>query len=549
MARLYSPLTEGYALRTLCSPDENVSLRMASLIDETYFRDKRALDAFNAITEYVDRRGRYPRFRILSESLGVDEKTREYLRAISTSAKTKPEVDELAEKLAEYRKSRMAYDMTKAVMEKLEGSSVKSDDLTEIIGKCLVSLQHNKILDAFMHSTGGNNSSDALVDQLLNRKEEDFYIPTGFKSWDERNAGLPRGSLVTIGGASSAGKSHVIVQMAKIQAQLGYKVVVVPLEMGADEYMARLLSNVCRVDSLRINRNQLTTDEHEYVRKKYARYKRTVEKNGGCLTIFRPDYDVTIEEALAAAHALNPDIIYIDYIGLLKGADGDDQWRKLGQIARHAKVYAGAHQKVVVMAAQVDDVTGRLRYSQAVKEHSSVAWSFVATKASRETGILKFNTFKSRNQEAINFDLKIEYEYATLRDLTSEETQSLLDMQETTDDSDEIARPKKKAPAKAGNVEYDFKSKRPSYQDTYEAIYKRPRKQAHEADDSEEDDTPKALVTMGLKKAKHVVLADQSKSRHSEESSHPERRSAKSVSADAEPTARARRRQVELEEA
>lgn len=547
MARLYSPLTEGYALRTLCSPDENVSLRMASLIDETYFRDKRAADAFRAINEYVDQRGRYPRFRILCESLSVEEKTREYLRSISTSAKSKPEVDELAEKLGEYRKSRMAYDMTKAVMEKLEAPSVKSDDLTEIVGKCLVSLQHNKILDAFMHSTGGNNSSDALVEQLLTRKEEDFYIPTGFKSWDERNAGLPRGALVTIGGSSGAGKSHTIVQMAKSQAQLGYKVVVVPLEMGADEYMARLLSNVCRIDSLRINRNQLTTDEHEYVRKKYGRYKRTVEKNGGCLTIFRPDYDVSIEEALAAAHALNPDIIYIDYIGLLKGADGDDQWRKLGQIARHSKVYAGAHQKVVVLAAQVDD-TGKIRYSQAVKEHSAVAWTFVATKASRETGILKFNTLKSRNQEAINFDLRMEYEYSTLRDLTSEETASLLDVQDNTDDSDEVSRPKKRRPEKAGGVEYDFKSKRPNYQDTYEAIYKRPRKQSSSTDDDAEDDTPKALVTMGLKKAKReTTLADQS--RYNEESSHPERRAAKSVSADADPPAKTRRPRVELEEA
>lgn len=235
--------------------------------------------------------------------------------------------------------------------------------------------------------------------------------------------------------------SHLVVQFAKNQAKLGYKVVVLPIEMSEREAYARLLANVAEVDSLKINLKRLEDAEKDFLWKRYRKFQRYVEKRNGRFTVYKPKSDVSIEEALAAVHALNPDVIYIDYIGLLKGADGDDQWRKLGQIARYGKVYAGNHNKVVVLAAQVGD-DGKLRYSQAIKEHSSLAFSFVATKESRERGYLNMEMFKGRNQVLMNFTVKIDYQYSRVRDLDPKELESI--ETETTD-------PKKKRAGSAPN--------------------------------------------------------------------------------------------------
>jgi hypothetical protein len=58
--------------------------------------------------------------------------------------------------------------------------------------------------------------------------------------------------------------------------------------------------------------------------------------------------------------------------------------------------------------AQVNE-EGKLRYSQAVKEHSSILWSFVANKESREQGFLKYTVGKSRTQDSKSFVMGIDY--------------------------------------------------------------------------------------------------------------------------------------------
>lgn len=209
--------------------------------------------------------------------------------------------------------------------------------------------------------------------------------------------------------------SHMVAQLAKTQAMAGYKVAVVPLEMSRTEFTIRTLANIAGIDSLKMSRKTLTQEEKELIWKKFRRYQRRVERTGGRLTFYNPSSDVTIEETLAALHAYDPDIIYIDYIGLLKGAASEDQWRQLGNIARAAKVYAGNHKKVVVLAAQVDE-EGRIRYSQTIKEHATLAFTFAATKETREQHILNINMLKGRNQQLIDFRLHIDYSTSTLKD-------------------------------------------------------------------------------------------------------------------------------------
>ncbi len=220
--------------------------------------------------------------------------------------------------------------------------------------------------------------------------------------------------------------SMVLNNICLNQAKMGYKVLSVTLEMTVGELLARSIARVAHLDNTKVILRRLASGEREEANRKIKRMDRLIAKKGGRYTMFQPMQDMAIEEIMAAVHSFGADAVYIDYISLLKGADGDDQWRVLGQIARFGKVYAGNHNKVMGLLAQVNE-DGRLRYSQAVKEHSSLAWTFNATKQSKELGYLNFEHLKARNQDGRPFTMKVDYATQAVSDFDKDELSSLMD--------------------------------------------------------------------------------------------------------------------------
>ncbi len=422
MAKLYSLPLELQALRGLC--DARKIKRhgyLMSRLNDQCFHAAESQEVFAAIRSYVEVRGQPPNFHMMCETPNLTRETRQVLRDARTAPETKSECDALVANLHALRKTRVAYRMAKSVIETLEGPKLDLDKVQRIIADGQASIQVNRSLDDCFFHVGRDSNTLSMVDSIINGPDDDQWIPTTWKTFDRVNGGMPRGGLVTIGGNSGAGKSHTVLHLAKSQAALGYKTVVVPLEMSAREQMARFLASAAGIDSLRINLKRLAEEEKLAAYKRFRRVDKLIRDANGRFTIFRPDEDMDVESTLAACHAFNPDVIYIDYIGLLKGADGDDQWRKLGQISRYGKVYAGNHDKIVAMAAQVGD-DGRIRYAQAIKEHSSLAFIFVATKETKASGFLNVSMLKGRNQQNMDFTLKIEYEYSRVRDLEPNES-------------------------------------------------------------------------------------------------------------------------------
>lgn len=441
MAKLYSTAAEVVALRTMCSRDEALSGYMLAHTDSTYYHTEAAAEALTTIKKHIADHGKAPSWKILCEDLGLEEGTRDTLKETPGMVKSKAEAEQLVDALNAYRKTRTLYAMCKTVLKKLEAPKVDHSELIETVSVSLAKTQISKSLeDALFHiGRDADDATAALVHSIIYDETTDEWIPTGLSTFDSVNGGLPRGGLCLVGASSGAGKSILLMQLAKNQAELGYKVVVVPLEMTEREQLARLLANVGEVDSLKINLKKLNTEEKDELHRKYRRFNRKVSKKGGRLTIFRPKVDMDIQETLAAVHSFNPDVVYIDYIGLLKGADGDDQWRMLGQIARYGKVYAGNHNKVVCFAAQVND-EGKVRYSQAIKEHSSLGFVFVATKESREKGYLNISMIKGRNQLLMDFTLRVDYQYSKIYDMPAGEVANGPIDQDKTDAADDRSK-------------------------------------------------------------------------------------------------------------
>lgn len=408
----------------MCSRDPHVSGYFLASLEESHFYSDECREALAAIDRFRKKKGEPPAFSVLVEDLKLSTETREFLSEESKVAKSMNEAEQVVERLNQYRHSRIFYNLCKKGLEKLEGKSVDVEEIVQMTQDTLASLQLTKDIQNQLFHIGLDGNFDDLMQDILYGNNTDQWIPTGWNTFDRPNGGMPRGGLVLLGGASGAGKSHTVLQLSRTQAELGYKVVVVPLEMTEREEGIRLISNLGGVDSLKISLSKLAEEEKDFLWRRYRKFQKRVAAAGGRWTVFRPRSDVSIEETMAAVHAYNPDVIYIDYIGLLKGADGDDQWRQLGNIARYGKVYAGNTNKVVCLAAQVNE-EGRVRYSQAIKEHASLGFVFVATKESREGGYLNFSMLKGRNQQLLDFTLACDYSTSTIRDLEPKEQEAM----------------------------------------------------------------------------------------------------------------------------
>lgn len=424
MAKLFNTAIEAVALRSMCSKDLKASGAILTRLDESHFYTDEGKEAYARILALFQRKGEPPNFRLLCQDGGLTEDTREFLKSAEGVAKSPGQIDQLLGSLNEYRQTRLYYSLARKLLKRLEAPTINPDELSELVSGIISKIQLKRSAEADIIHIGKDSNVREALEELIYGENQDNCIPTGFKTFDTVNGGFFRGSLVTLGGTSGAGKSILANQLNINQASIGYKTSLVPLEMSTQEMLARSTSSVSGQSSIDIFLKRLATGEKDSVWKKFTRFDRKVAKANGRYTIFKPREDMSIEELMAALHTFNSDVTYIDYISLLKGADGDDQWRKLGQIARFGKIHAENTNRVVVMLAQINE-EGKLRYSQAVKEHSSLAWTFVATKESKERGYLNIELLKSRNQVDRPFTLGIDYAQMKVRDLQPDELQKI----------------------------------------------------------------------------------------------------------------------------
>ena len=414
MRKLLNARGELFALLLMCSDPATSGQALMRLHDIDFFATNWARETYRRIKE------RYAKMEVTDGSLAftslmVDEKLSESTKERLESGykkfqKERIDANEIYTLLTRLRKLRRLNELSEIINTALLDEDDREPE--DIIAECEEHLTETKMVnsgmkDCFWHMGTEFNLSPVL--ESLMSDEERQFVPTGIAAFDEKNGGINYGSVMLIGGSTGGGKSlvggHVSMDMAMYE-----DVCVVPLEMSVQEMVGRAMANKGGVEIHKIMGKKWSEDEKDKALDGLRAYHKKVKKQGNKYTIFRPDQDVSIEDIFTTLHPYNYRVIMIDYVGLLKGADGDDQARKLGQIVRAAKVYAATHNKVVILLAQVDD-EGKVRYSRAMAEHANNAWIFVANEHTKEQGIIDVRQTKARNQDPSPFTLEIEYAF------------------------------------------------------------------------------------------------------------------------------------------
>lgn len=446
---LYSQSAELRAIVTLTTNKIPEHVRSAWLgqLSKEFFHFEACARAFQRIERLARKRFRIISFKSLIEDPSLDEDMRDILSTVREKpAIKKSQRRETFETLDKYRKIRILYNSAKNTLEQMEEAEVDIDDLLQTNATAIAKANTKGAEEEFFLNFGTHDTSEGVITDILNGKVVP-RIPTGIRSYDERSGGWPASGVVIIAATTSGGKSTVAMNICKNMYLLNnLSVLRITLEMQELQETQRLFSHLTGIPLKRFTQNKLTVADKALIKRKHKAFVEHGKKHGITYTTNSPRGGMTMDDALRAAKPFGHKILCIDYIGLLDGTDGDDQWKALNAAARVAKNYTRETGSLVILLAQLDDVTEKLRYARGIKEHADVMWQWNYTKPEqRESRLIPVVISKDRDAELYTFDLAERFDIMTVNSDTSPAPTS------TEEDDD---KPKKSKGAK-GKSKYD----------------------------------------------------------------------------------------------
>jgi replicative DNA helicase len=418
--KIVSPRSELTVLRGITHRNKKIAGTILGSIDDSYFDSPESVELLAAMKKHLTETGEAPTYKLMIDDPEISSEARSFFRDSEATIQSTEEAHKAVRILNRYRQVRALYSMAANIDQNMQKGKIDLDGMLEEASKTISQARSGKATkDSFLHF-GRNNSSMDLVKDLIYNDQNDDTIPTGIKPFDAQSGGLMRGSLFTLGASSGGGKSTMASQLCINMVNSGYKVVIVPLEMSKVEMTSRIIANLAELDVTRILQRRLATGEKEKAYEKYSRWVKRVKARGGRLTVFKPQEDMDIEEVFASVGSYDADVVIVDYISLLKGADSDDAWQKLGAMARVAKINAEATNRVNVLLCQVSD-EGKIRYARAISEHSTNSWVWVAAKEEREKeiGRIRIEQPKARNSRSFPFEVGINWGHMKIVEVDS----------------------------------------------------------------------------------------------------------------------------------
>lgn len=423
-ALLYDQDSEIRCIKTLTDESIPAGIRSTLLgkLASDHFYNAPTLAAFNRIDTLAKKRFEIVDLNSLTADPVIDEDLRDILKSQvrkEKSCKNKKQVANLLDVLERYRKIRAVYGIAKDSFAELEKSEVDIDSLlnkvTEAVSRANASLAE----DQFFLNFGVNDSSAKIVDSVINRKVSP-RIKTGYVEYDKRNGGLPEHGVFIISATTSGGKSVLAMNLAVRLYRKGKKSVCrISLEMDEEQETRRMASHLTKIPFNKFKENKLSMADKANVLKAFQDFSAYGLKHGIAYTTISPTRAVSINDVFRMIKAFAYQIVMIDYIGLLAGMDSESQWFQLSEVAAVSKRFSREGGKcLVVILAQLDDTTDKLRYSKGIKEHADTMWQWNYTKQEqRDLRVLPVRVEKDRDGEVFNFDLNERYDIMTAENM------------------------------------------------------------------------------------------------------------------------------------
>ncbi len=190
------------------------------------------------------------------------------------------------------------------------------------------------------------------VDQLSQRTDEVYGVPTGLYDLDKLMGGLQKSDLLIIAGRPGMGKTGFMLSVAKNAAQKHKKhVAMFSLEMANEQLVQRLIAQETAIDTQRLRTGQLQDDE-------WGKFNHAIEVLGDTHIWLDDTPGITPLSLRTKCRRLHMehqlDLIIIDYLQLMSGdTRNDNRVQEVSYISRNLKILARELNVPVLVGAQL----------------------------------------------------------------------------------------------------------------------------------------------------------------------------------------------------
>jgi replicative DNA helicase len=202
----------------------------------------------------------------------------------------------------------------------------------------------NKIIDESVRED--NTTFDEYHEQSIEEIiEPSRYIKLGISSLDEK-VQVRKGQVIVIAGSPGCGKSTLAFQILCNS----HNNAMISLEMTKDELYIKLLSRFASVDSVDIERCDLSQNDLAKIASAKEKIKREI-----VIDVFSKVYTFQEIIAIIRSQARKGDCkcIAIDYLQLVSGGTGDTQTQRIESITSQLKLVAKQEDVAIILLSQI----------------------------------------------------------------------------------------------------------------------------------------------------------------------------------------------------
>ncbi len=192
----------------------------------------------------------------------------------------------------------------------------------------------------------------AYIERLFERKEHVTGVATGFDKLDELTSGFQPSDFIIIAGRPSMGKTAFALNIAQnVGVRAAGKVLVLSLEMSAQQLVQRMLCSEAKVDSHLVRTGRL---EHAH----WGRLTAAAGRLSEAAIYIDDSPGLSVLEARAKARRMKAehglDLVIIDYLQLMRGrASLENRQQEISEISRSLKALAKELNVPVVALSQL----------------------------------------------------------------------------------------------------------------------------------------------------------------------------------------------------
>lgn len=426
--KTYSIDTELAAIANICDGSDAVRAVLLAALTADHFAGETTSELFTRVGSFTHQNRSIPPVATLRLDPAISDEARDGLDKTIPLAESQDAASALVDQLELYRKLRVIYNGTRDVVDSIREPS------PEIVSAALDSLEtvimsaRSQYESAALATAGRGETAGAVIDKVLDQTKPDRII-TGFRRFDEASGGFARKDLVLIAATTGGGKSVMANQLG-VNAYLlqNRNVALVSFEMDDEEIYSRIISTMTDIPFERIYLRRLSIKQIKRCRSAWNAFTEHGKRNGCRFSVWCPTFDVTPAQVGAMLKPGGFDEILIDYVGLVDADQKGALWENLGVITRAFKAVARNQNNVVIVMAQLDEETNKVKYSKAMRHHSSYVWKWKYEEEQEETNEITVEMEKARHCRCFNMELYANFSIMSFQDkVGSETTRRLID--------------------------------------------------------------------------------------------------------------------------